>query len=272
MPDATTTTADAGITQTPIPFDWAGAIPDETVRGWTLAKGYKDVAGLAQSAWNQEKLLGVPADQIVKLPKDDNAEAWSTVYDRLGRPKDPKEYGLPVPEGDKGEFAATAAKWFHEAGLSARQARVVAERWNAHVVATTKTQTDTATAAEQAEGVKLKADWGAKFDENVKLVDAAAVTFGMTAEQLLALKTVMGPSAAMKFVHAIGSKLGVEGTFVSADRMAGGQFTTPELAKARIEALKGDKGFIARFTSGDVDARAEMRKLHREAYPGDTVL
>ncbi|MDZ4345715.1 MAG: hypothetical protein U1E51_25150 [Candidatus Binatia bacterium] len=256
----------------PAAFDWNTGVTDEGVRGWVTSKGFKDVTALATSALNQEKLLGVPADQIVRLPKDDTPEAWAPVYDRLGRPKAPADYGLPVPEGDKGEFAATAAKWFHDAGLSARQARVVAEKWNEHVTGETKAQRDAMTARETEEGAALKTAWGANFDANAKLVDKAAATFGMTPEQLIALKTVMGPSAAMKFVHAIGSKLGVEGEFVIGEGRPGATANTPEGAIAQIAALKNDRAFITRFAAGDGDARAQMKRLHAIAYPGDTQL
>ena len=243
------------------------------MRGWVTAKGFKDPGALAQSALNQEKLLGVPADQVVKLPKPEDVAGWNAVYDKLGRPKEPKDYGLPVPEGDKGEFAGEASKWFHEAGLSGKQARTVAEKWNAHVAAAQKAHADAQAAVEIEQGKALRAAWGPQFDANVKVVDAAAKSFGMTAEQLTALKAVMGPSAAMKFMHTIGSKLGVEGDFVIGDnKPGGGNFNTPEGAQARIAALKQDKAWVTRFVAGDSEARAEMKKLHKAAFPCDTVL
>jgi len=270
---AETATAATTTPATTAAFDWNTGIVDEAVKGWVSAKGFKDPAALAQTAYNQEKLLGVPADQIIRMPKDDNPEAWNAIYDKLGRPKDPTEYGLPVPEGDKGEFAATASKWFHEAGLTGKQARAVAEKWNGHVAELVKVQNE-ATAARDAEQVaRLKADWGPQFEANAQQVDAAAKAFGMNAEQLTALKAAMGPAAAMKFMHAIGSKLGVEGEFVSGDGKSGPSgFNTPEAAKAQIKALERDQGFVKRFTTGDVEARAQMRKLHQIAFPGDTVL
>lgn len=260
-------------TGTPAAFDWTPHVADEAVRGWVAAKGFKDPGALAQSALNQEKLLGVPAESIVKLPKDDNADAWNAVYDRLGRPKDPKEYGLPLPEGDKGEFAAEAAKWFHEAGLNGKQGRTVAEKWNAHVAAAQKQQSEATKARDAEQVTKLKADWGPQFEPNMALVDKAAQAFGISTEHVQALKAAMGPGAAAKFLHAIGSKLGVEGDFVSGGARGGsGNFSTPEAAQAQIAALREDKGFVQRFAAGDSEARAEMKRLHRLAYPGDTVL
>src|SRR5688500_6035070 len=40
----------------------------------------------------------------------------------------------------------------------------------------------------------------------------------------------------------------------------------PEAAQARIEELKGDRGFRQRFAAGDEAARSEMHRLHREAF------
>ncbi|MDP3939769.1 MAG: hypothetical protein Q8R92_16755 [Deltaproteobacteria bacterium] len=263
----------AGGAGAPAAFDWNTGITDEGVRTWVTAKGFKDPAALAQTALNQEKLLGVPADQIVRLPKDDKPESWAPVYEKMGRPKEAKDYGLPVPEGDKSGFHEVAANWFHEFGVSGKAARGVAEKWNAYVVDETRKAADVRAAAEVEAGKALKTDWGPKFDDNVKVVDAAAKTFGMTEDQLRALKEVMGPSGAMKFMHSIGSKLGVEGDFVTGDGKPGAtSFSTPEAAKARIAALREDKSFVKRFATGDSEARAEMKKLHQLAYPGDTVL
>ena len=191
----------------------------------------------------------------------------------MGGGKEAGDDGRPVPDGDKGGFHEVAAGWFHEAGVSGKAARMIAEKWNAHIAAETKKANDVRVAAEVEAGKSLKTDWGPKFDDNVKVVDVAAKTFGMTEDQLRALKEVMGPSGAMKFMHSIGSKLGVEGEFVVGDGKPGAnQFSTPEAAKAKIAALRDDKNFVKRFASGDSEARAEMKKLHQAAYPGDTVL
>lgn len=258
-------------------FDWSTAVPDEGVRTWLTAKGFKDPAALATSALNQEKLLGVPADQIIKLPKEMTPEAMRSVYERLGVPKTPEEYGLPVPEGDKGEFAKTAAGWMHKHAVPAPLARAIAGEWNEFVAAQTKAQTEAVQARDNEQITQLKGDWGAQFDANTKLVDAAAKQFGMDEAQLNALKQAMGPGAAMKFLHGIGSKLGVEGDFVDGGGKGNAQpFNTPETAKGRIATLKSDKAFVARYNSSDPvtrqEAREEIKRLHRIAYPGDTLL
>lgn len=254
-------------------FDWSTTVADEGVRGWVMAKGFKDPAALAQTALNQEKLLGVPADQIVRLPKDDNPDAWRAVHERLGMPKTAAEYNLPVPEGDKGEFAKVAADWMHKHGVSGKQARGIAEEWNAFQAEQTKAQTEQLQARDTEQIGKLRAEWGSQFDANTALVDKAATAFGMSTEALTALKQAMGPGEAMKFMHSIGSKLGVEGEFVGGEGKGGSTFSTPAAAQARIAQLQNDKAFAQRFNSKDPvtrqEARDEMSRLHKVAYPGD---
>lgn len=255
-------------------FDWSTTVADESVRGWVMAKGFKDPAALAQTALNQEKLLGVPADQIVRLPKEATPDAMRAVYERLGAPKDVAEYNLPVPEGDKGEFAKVAAGWMHELAVPAPLARGIAEKWNAHVAAAVKAEQEQTQARDTEQIGKLRAEWGSQFDANTALVDKAATAFGMSTEALNALKAAMGPGEAMKFMHSIGSKLGVEGDFISGEGKGGaGAFNTPAAAQARIQQLQNDKSFAQRFNSKDPttrsEARAEMSRLHKIAYPGD---
>jgi hypothetical protein len=83
----------------------------------------------------------------------------------------------------------------------------------------------------------------------------------MTKEHAAALKQAMGPKAAMKFLHAIGSKIAVEGQFVAGDKGGGGGFETmnPQMAEAKIEANMKDRSFMERFNSADPVVRGQAR-------------
>jgi hypothetical protein len=257
----------------PAPFYDGFKNPD--VKTWVASKGYADPEAVAQSAWHFEKLHGVPPDQLLKLPKvGADAAEWGPVYDKLGRPKDAASYTIPVPDGDDGAFAKTASAWFHETGLTQSQAEKLAAKWNEHIGGLTKTQTETQTAKHTEEVGRLKAEWGPQFDSNSILADRAGAEFGMTTEQLQALKQAMGPAAAMKFLHAIGSKVGSDAAIIGGDgKTPGFGGMTPAQAQAKIAELQKDKGFAARFNHSDVssrdraEAREEMSRLHKIAYP-----
>ena len=94
---------------------WYGGYAED-IRGFVENKGWKDPSDAITGYINLEKYLGADkAGRGLVLPKDDAAtDEWGQVYDRLGRPKSPDEYKLPVPDGDTGEFAKMAAGEFHK--------------------------------------------------------------------------------------------------------------------------------------------------------------
>lgn len=256
-------------------FDWTKAGLDTDSMALVNDRQWKGVPDVLTSYRNLEKLIGVPPERIIKLPGDkDPADSWGNVYDRLGRPKAATDYKIPLPEGDSGEFAKSIAPIFHEAGLSQAQVQKIAERHNALMGEQVKKITEAAKAAQEKEIVELKSEWGHDYEKNNDTVDRAAAAFGMTKEHATALKHAMGPKAAMKFLHAIGSKIAVEGQFVSGEKGGGGGFEsmTPEIAQAKITANVKDRSFMERFNSADPvvrgDARKEMERLHQFAYPG----
>lgn len=281
---ATTTTAPAPdtavqsgaqqATQNNAAFDWKTTGFDDDGLGYVANKGWKGPGDMLASYRNLEKLTGVPADKLVRLPTDASPEAWNEVYTKLGRPESADKYEIPVPEGDTGEFAKTAASWFHEAGLSNNQATKLAERWNKHVGSLTTAQTEAQNQKIQTEVNALKSEWGGSFDANMQLVERAAEAFQVSEQQLIALKSAMGPAAAMKFMHGIGSKLGVEDNGLIGQGGGGtGTFggVTPQQALSQINELRNDRAFVQQFTSQDPktrgEARAKMDRLHKLAYP-----
>jgi hypothetical protein len=98
----------------------------------------------------------------------------------------------------------------------------------------------------------------------------------MKQDQFDAMKAAMGPKGAMEFLYNIGSRIAVEDKTVPG--MSGNQQfgLTPEAAVAKIAALKGDRDFASLFNSKDakqrMEARQEMDRLHKIAFPGMTAV
>ncbi len=270
---ATTTAATTTAAAAPAaPADWTASIADPDTKNWVTAKGFKDPASVAQSARNLEKLIGGGLDKILKIPGDDTPEAWNDVYAKLGRPDAQEKYSFKAPEGADPKFAEAAKAWFHGAGLNDKQATAITEAWNNHVAQALQTQNEARTAenAKQLDG--LKKEWGAAFEQNMQLVDRAAKELGLDEKVLTALRDSMGGAAAAKFLHTLGTKVG-EAAFHTGDNPAGfGGALTPAQAQAKIAELKHDKGFVAKYLSKDSGALAEMARLHKMAYPDDTLL
>jgi hypothetical protein len=273
---ATTTTAAAATT--PAAFDWGQQGLDADSSTYVASKGWKTPGDLLASYRGAEKLIGVPPESVVKIPQGEfNQEVYNTqVADRLGRPKEASGYELTklVPAGQDTKFAETAQGKFHELGLTARQAQELTKWWNGQAGEMTAAQSEAAKTRNTQEISSLKAEWGQSWDSNAALVDKAAAEFGMKPEQVEALKVSMGAAGAMKFLHTIGSKLGVSDTFVTGDsregNFAGGM--TADQAKGQIEGLKKDKAFMAKYFAGDAEAKRKMTDLHMRAAPGTLTL
>jgi len=261
----------------PAAFDWKGLNLEPGLQNVVEAHQWKSPADLLNSYTNLQKVMGIKGsnpDRVVILPKDGDApEAWNEVFTKLGRPAKPEEYELPVPDGQPKDFASKASQWFHELGIPKGAAVKLVERFNAHAQELTTAQQAQMTEAHNKQITELKTEWGASYDANTLLVDKAAQTFGMGQTELTALKQAMGPGAAMKFLHNIGSRLGAEGRFIEG---AGGSTDTamaPAQALAEIQRLKSDRAFIDQWNSAKdpkarQEARATMARLQQLAYPG----
>lgn len=157
-----------------------------------------------------ESKLGVPADKLLRMPKDDNdAEGFMQIMTKLGRPEKPEDYGIQAPEGDAGEFLKTATGWFHELGIPKRQAAGLATKWNEHVQATQNADMERWNARHDEEITALKAEWkGEDFDKNMDLARRVMGAMGYNADQLKAIERAVGPKAMLMGFQKFGSAIG----------------------------------------------------------------
>jgi hypothetical protein len=245
---------------------WYQGFPDE-VRGLVETKGWQTPVDAITSYANLEKFLGADkAGRGLVLPKEDaGADEWGQVYDRLGRPKAPDGYKLPVPQGDTGEFAQAAAKVFHEAGLSTKQAEALASWWNQTQQQMAGSQEQSLVQNSEIEMAQLQQEWGRDFDSNIEAGRRAARQFGVDADTISAMESAIGTRKTMELFTKIGKGL-TEDTFVdgSGNRGFG---VSPEAARVRIGQLKADPEWTAKYLGGNADAKAEMDRLIRAAYP-----
>lgn len=242
---------------------------DEITTGYVQNKGWKNPLEAVSSYQNLEKLLGADrAGNTVVLPKPDAApEEVSKFYEKLGRPADPKDYKIPVPDGVPKEFSESFRGKAHELGLTAKQVEGLAE-WNNGFLKGAMESSEAAKAAEfQAQDQDLKKTWGSAFTQNVADAQAAARGLGLDAAAIQKIADGLGHKATMELFQRIGSKMG-EAPFVTGDNPQGfGRVLTPAQAKAEIQTLKADKGFSAKYFAKDAEALARMNTLMAMAYP-----
>lgn len=245
------------------PSDWTTGL-NEDLRGYVQNKGFKDVSAVVDSYRNFEKLIGVPQDRVIKLPTKEDDPAWGDVYERLGRPKDSKEYNIPVPKGGDEKFAEWAKGTFHELGLSKSAGEKLAGKWNEYAQNLQQSRATAYSQQTEKDVEGLRKEWGMAHDKHVSIAQQAASTFGIDGNMIDRMESAMGYSGLMKFLHKIGSGLG-EGKFVSSGSGGNkfGDVMTPDAARSRIQALRNDPDFTRRYLAGEAAARAEFENLHK---------
>ncbi|MCA7962507.1 hypothetical protein LGM54_06015 [Burkholderia cenocepacia] len=195
-----TTTAAAG-TQDSAPA-WLQSIADADLRQFVEAKGFKDVGDAVKAMREFEAKHAAPATA--------------------------EEYQL----GD-GDFAKTAATWFHEAGIPAEAAKALAAKWNGYVGEQNTAAEAARLAKGEAELTTLKGEWGADYDKNVELGRQAMRKFGVSGEVIDKLAGASGDAATIKVFSQIGASLS-EGTLNPGGAGGSGAALTEEQRAAKF--------------------------------------
>jgi hypothetical protein len=110
---------------------WYDGFENAEVKTWTAAKGFKDPAAVAESAYNLEKLIGFDkAGRTLVVPKDDaTPDEMRAFHAKLGVPETPDGYKLPLPETADPKLAATLQGWMHKAGVTPRAAETLTKEF-----------------------------------------------------------------------------------------------------------------------------------------------
>lgn len=271
------TTADGGN-----PAEAFLALIPEGIRSEAYFKDIKDVPNLATKAYNQAKLIGRDPDSLVAIPGPEDGEGWAKVWDQLGRPAKPDEYGFAapkLPEGlsvDEGLQSGFAAK-AHELGLSKKQASQLYEWWNASRGAQWEAIQGAETAARTAAEAQMKAEFGQAFDQKVALVDATIdaldremKTNGELHNAIKAMPFESRLALSKLFLHV--APLLKEDTLIGGrDAQGGLGIPSPIEARQQINALLADSDFTKAYydkrVPGHQAAVERMQRLHEFLVP-----
>jgi hypothetical protein len=248
---------------------WFDGIDAETIGHWDN-KGWKkdDPKALATEltkAWKGlERHFGTPADQLVKLPKDMNDEAgWSAVRQRLGMPKEAKEYdfsGVKFSDGtelDQG-FTDTMRGALHKAGVSKDLAPEIVRSVVNFMDAADKADGESRAATLKTERASLEKEWGNNFEFNKLTAMQGAKRLGVDEATVAQLESTLGYAKVMEMFRRIGAGTN-EDSFVEGG--GSGNPTTLNGAKARIAELKSDQDWVKRYLSGSKKEVDEMNNL-----------
>jgi hypothetical protein len=251
--------------------DWHAGF-DEDTRGWLSGMGVDKLperdalAKVIPMYRNAEKKLGVPADQLLQLPKEGDDAAFKAVMARLGAPESPDGYGLTVPEGQNDGFLKTATGWFHELGIPKRQAEGLAAKWNDYAGAQRMAEEERFNAQADRDIAALRGEYGEDYDKNVELARRVRRAAGLSDDEAIAFERAVGVGRAMKVFAELGKAMG-EHRFVGGEGQGASFGMSVEGARARIVDLKKDAAWMAAYFGGDADKKAEWTRLHKVAFP-----
>lgn len=245
---------------------WYSGFDQETV-GWLENKGISKldqpaaIESLVKGFRGAEKYIGVPKDQLLRLPDFNKADKveLDAFYTKLGRPVEPNGYEI---KSDNPEFANFAAAMFHEAGLTKSQTDIVVSKWDEYIKQTQGSMTEKAQFESAAKKEMLQKEWGAAYEKNLQVAKITAHKLGIQEAQIDGLEAVLGFDGVMKLMVQLGQG---EDSFVSGDAPNGP--LTPTQAQSKIKQLQEDKIWVRKYIDGNVDAREEMERLMRMAYP-----
>lgn len=229
----------------------------------TATEAFLEVSKFHREA---EKFVGAPTNEIVRLPKDPNAPEWKAVYERLGKPKEAKEYDLSTVKraGDKAIDDALADT-LRNAAFSSNLTKEGATRYASEIVKHLDAQ-DAARAALDADKIsaekaELKKNWGNNEAANMVVAQAAVRALGIDPAAVAALEKGVGYSKVMEMFRSIGTKIG-EDKFVRSENGGTGVMTRDQAASEK-KAKMSDKAWSDRYLKGGVEEQRQMLVLNK---------
>lgn len=272
---ATTTAA----TTTAATTSWFNGVQGEDLghlqnRGWDKLDAPAAALAAAKAHREAEKLIGVPADQVLRAPKDKNdAAAWTAINAKFGVPADAKEYdfstvkfadGDPVDE----KFAAALKPVLQAAHVSKEDAPAIVKAVVAHMEQSEAGDVKAKADALATERDTLRINWGSNTEANLIIAKNAAAALNVSEEAVQALENQIGYAKVMEMFRNIGQRIG-EDTFITTRGIGDNKgVMTMEQAEATIAEKTNDGDFVRRLNNGDAQAIAEFNNLTRMVAAG----
>lgn len=235
-------------------------------RGWDKLTPDQAALNAVKSHMEAEKHLGVPADQLVRFPKDANdAENWGKLSERLGVPKEAKEYDFSTVKlaGDKPlptSLTEALAPVLQSAHVSKTAAPEVMKALANYLDTQAGSEVTDKAANLATERETLKINWGSNVEANMLVAKQAAAALGVKPEAVAALENTIGYAATMEMFRNIGTKIG-EDAFVSNKAPGGTGVMSVDQAKATLAEKQNDGAWNTKLMSGDALAVKEFNNL-----------
>ncbi len=235
-------------------------LPDGLAQEPSL-QNFDSVDKLAKSYTHLVKKMGVPAEQLLRLPQA--GEPMDEVYNALGRPDDFEGYNI---EGYDPESTAEFREFAHGLGLNNDQASAL---YDAYVQTVANEQSQEQEAFDQFEVENTQAlqqEWGGSFEKNVELARRAFMNFATPEAVEIMEQTGLGNHPEiLKVFSRIGELLQEDAVLPGTSTpILGGM--NPAVAQDTINNRMADQEFrsayLDQYHPNHASAVQEMTKLH----------
>lgn len=247
------------------PENWKLGLPAELQEDSSL-KIIHDIPGLAKSYINAQKLIGV--DKIPVPGKHATEDDWKNVYQKLGLPKDAKDYKVDV-SADSGlheEFVKSFTETAFDAGVLPKAASALMGALAERNKAVAADMEKAAKAKFDADVAGLRSEWGAGFDVELAKANAALTHFATPEEiKILNDSGLTQNTTLIKLFNKMSKTLGEDVINVGSGNPSGGM--TPAAAQSEINTILGNSGhpYYAKDHPNHGAAVLEVQKLFQMA-------
>lgn len=244
------------------------SLPEEYRTNPAFAK-FDSWEGVAKSYVNIEKMVGMDKNQIVALPKEDTPEAWSPVWDKIGRPSDVKGYEIEkYAEAIPSDVLSNYAEIAHNNGVPKKAFDAMIGKFVEETKAGQAAMQEQEAQKIGAWQEEIKKEFGMAYEEKMAFAKKAVEKFGLS-EAIQENFAMFEHPAIIKALVAIGEKTS-EGMV-----LANGSVTHGKLAPAEAlmewSKFSSDKDNMAILTNKQHPQHEYMLKkkaeLFKMAYP-----
>lgn len=242
----------------PLTFD-PTTLPDGLDREPSL-RNFDSVDKLAKSYVHAVKKMGVPPEQMVKIPSDDTT--WNETYSALGRPEGPNGYDFSNYE-DEGSDLSRFKEMAFEAGLNQGQSEIILDTLKNEYLNNEKGYEEHRE-QEEVQGLQaLQKQWGPEFNKNLNLAQRVFNRFADKDTLDYIEETGVGNNPNMiKMLARIGEAFSEGGPILTGEPRGSG--LSPQEAKETIQAKLSDPDFKrAYLTASDPNHKEAVKTMQR---------
>lgn len=218
--------------------NWRSTLPAELQADPSIQM-FNDVAALTKSYISAQKMVG--SEKISIPTKHATEDDWKQTFEKLGLPKEMKDYELKMEGGINPKFAEAFKENAYKAGILPAQAQKLAN-WFQDINKTSEAEVGNQMKARQEADIKaLQAEWGNAYQQN--LSKAAQVIREAADPELIKYLDTSGLGNDTRLIKLLA---GVAGKFMKEDIVVGGANGLPPVMTPG-DAMKAANVIMADF-------------------------